>query len=171
MRLPQRVTLCEVGTRDGFQIEPQFIPTEQKIEVVNLLAAAGVLDTPALLLRSGLATRGVGGGLALHSTLYVAARFAEPVHGYYGPTMAWGVTEFADVLGMRGPGFMLENTAVHPVATALALPGFGIEHERAIAALPHLARCVVLLRDRTLTPGRFAEVAIVEAEGYELVGE
>jgi hydroxymethylglutaryl-CoA lyase len=42
MRLPERVTLCEVGTRDGFQIEPEFIPTEQKIEVVNLLSAAGL---------------------------------------------------------------------------------------------------------------------------------
>ena len=30
---------------------------------------------------------------------------------------------------------------------------------------------VVLLRDRALTPGRFADVAIVEVEGYELVGE
>jgi len=35
---------------------------------------------------------------------------------------------------------------------------------------------VVLLRDRKLSPGRFApgrfvEVAIVEVEGYELVGE
>ena len=28
MRLPPRVTICEVGTRDGFQIEPDFIPTE-----------------------------------------------------------------------------------------------------------------------------------------------
>ena len=37
-----RVMICEVGTRDGFQIEPEFIATEQKIEVVNLLAAAGV---------------------------------------------------------------------------------------------------------------------------------
>ena len=42
MKLPARVTICEVGTRDGFQIEPDFIPTEQKIEVVNLLSAAGV---------------------------------------------------------------------------------------------------------------------------------
>jgi hydroxymethylglutaryl-CoA lyase len=42
MRLPERVTLCEVGTRDGFQIEPDFIPTEQKIEVVDLLTEAGV---------------------------------------------------------------------------------------------------------------------------------
>jgi hydroxymethylglutaryl-CoA lyase len=42
MRLPERVTLCEVGTRDGFQIEPDFIPTEQKVEVIDLLSAAGV---------------------------------------------------------------------------------------------------------------------------------
>ena len=42
MRLPDRVTICEVGTRDGFQIEPDFIPTDVKIEVVDLLSAAGV---------------------------------------------------------------------------------------------------------------------------------
>jgi ribosomal protein S12 methylthiotransferase len=30
---------------------------------------------------------------------------------------------------------------------------------------------VVLLRDRRLTPGRFAEVRLVEVDGYELVGE
>jgi hydroxymethylglutaryl-CoA lyase len=42
MKLPQRVTICEVGTRDGFQIEPEFIATEQKIDVVDRLAAAGM---------------------------------------------------------------------------------------------------------------------------------
>jgi hydroxymethylglutaryl-CoA lyase len=42
MRLPQRVTICEVGTRDGFQIEPTFIPTELKVEVVDLLSEAGL---------------------------------------------------------------------------------------------------------------------------------
>ena len=42
MRLPERVTMCEVGTRDGFQIEPDFIPTEQKVEVVDRLSAAGL---------------------------------------------------------------------------------------------------------------------------------
>jgi hydroxymethylglutaryl-CoA lyase len=42
MHLPGRVTICEVGTRDGFQIEAEFIPTAQKIEVVDLLSAAGV---------------------------------------------------------------------------------------------------------------------------------
>ena len=42
MKLPARVTICEVGPRDGFQIEPEFIPTDQKVEVVDLLSAAGV---------------------------------------------------------------------------------------------------------------------------------
>jgi hydroxymethylglutaryl-CoA lyase len=42
MRFPERVTICEVGTRDGFQIEPEFIPTAEKVEVVDLLSAAGV---------------------------------------------------------------------------------------------------------------------------------
>jgi hydroxymethylglutaryl-CoA lyase len=42
MRLPTRVTLCEVGTRDGFQIEPEFIPTERKVEVVDRLSATGI---------------------------------------------------------------------------------------------------------------------------------
>jgi hydroxymethylglutaryl-CoA lyase len=42
MQLPERVTITEVGTRDGFQIEPDFIATEQKVEVVNLLSDAGV---------------------------------------------------------------------------------------------------------------------------------
>ena len=42
MKLPEHVTICEVGTRDGFQIEPDFIPTERKIEVVDLLSDAGV---------------------------------------------------------------------------------------------------------------------------------
>ena len=42
MQLPERVTICEVGTRDGFQIEPEFIATDQKVEVVNRLSEAGV---------------------------------------------------------------------------------------------------------------------------------
>ena len=42
MKLLERVTICEVGTRDGFQIEPDFIPTELKVEVVNRLSEAGV---------------------------------------------------------------------------------------------------------------------------------
>ena len=37
-----RLYVHEVVTRDGFQIEPRFIPTEQKIAVVNALSEAGL---------------------------------------------------------------------------------------------------------------------------------
>jgi len=79
----------------------------------------------------------------------VAARFGEPVHGYYGPTMGYAVSEFSDVNGQRGPGFMIENVTVDPVTTAGSLPGFGASHAERMAALPHLARALVVLRDAT----------------------
>lgn len=42
MQLPARVTICEVGPRDGFQIEPVWIPTELKVETIERLAEAGL---------------------------------------------------------------------------------------------------------------------------------
>ena len=42
MSRPSHVTVTEVGPRDGFQMESEFIPTESKIELVNRLIAAGV---------------------------------------------------------------------------------------------------------------------------------
>jgi hydroxymethylglutaryl-CoA lyase len=42
MQARTHITICEVGTRDGFQIEPEFIPTDRKVEVVNRLSAAGL---------------------------------------------------------------------------------------------------------------------------------
>ena len=40
--LPDKVTLVEVGPRDGFQFEKQMIPTEMKVEIINDLVEAGL---------------------------------------------------------------------------------------------------------------------------------
>ena len=69
--------------------------------------------------------RTAGHGIQFHSSVYVTGRFDEPVHGYYGPTMAYAITEFSDVNGHDGPGYMLENTAVQPIQTASVLPDAG----------------------------------------------
>lgn len=42
MSLPSQVQLCEVGPRDGFQFEDEFIPTELKVETITALADAGI---------------------------------------------------------------------------------------------------------------------------------
>lgn len=120
------------------------------VDAPLVCVAAGVLETPALLLRSGLDThRTAGANLQFHSSTHVTARFPYAIHGYYGPTMAFAVEELSDVHGRRGPGVMIENTAAHPIATATALPGNGAEHERLMREMPHLARALVVTHDRT----------------------
>lgn len=39
--LPQSVRIREVGPRDGFQNEPEVIPTDEKVRLVGMLGAAG----------------------------------------------------------------------------------------------------------------------------------
>ena len=41
-RYPERVRIVEVGPRDGFQMEREFIPTRLKTEVIDLISASGV---------------------------------------------------------------------------------------------------------------------------------
>jgi hydroxymethylglutaryl-CoA lyase len=40
--LPRAVNIREVGPRDGFQNEPEVIPTEQKVELIDALARTGL---------------------------------------------------------------------------------------------------------------------------------
>ena len=47
MELPDRVCIREVGPRDGFQSLPVFLPTEQKLQIVELLLRAGVRELEA----------------------------------------------------------------------------------------------------------------------------
>ena len=42
MNRPERITLCEVGPRDGFQFEEKLIPTDLKVEAITALAEAGL---------------------------------------------------------------------------------------------------------------------------------
>ena len=38
----KRIYMQEVGTRDGLQVEPVFVPTEEKIALVNALSQSGM---------------------------------------------------------------------------------------------------------------------------------
>ena len=42
MTLPDKITVVEVGPRDGFQMETNFIPTEKKIEIIDQLSETGI---------------------------------------------------------------------------------------------------------------------------------
>jgi choline dehydrogenase-like flavoprotein len=117
-----------------------------RIEAPVVCLAAGVLGTPVLLQRSGVAA---GEGLQVHSSVHVTARFREPIYGYYGPTMSYAVDELANVNGRTGPGVMIESVSALPLPTATALPGFGAPHEARMRELAHFARALVVIRDST----------------------
>jgi hydroxymethylglutaryl-CoA lyase len=44
MTAARKVRIREVGPRDGFQSWPEFVPTEQKLEIIRLLIEAGVRE-------------------------------------------------------------------------------------------------------------------------------
>lgn len=47
MSIPERVTIVDVGPRDGLQAEPEIVATNTKIELINRLSAAGVPSVEA----------------------------------------------------------------------------------------------------------------------------
>ncbi len=47
MKLPPKATVVEVGPRDGFQNEKQFIPTGKKIQIINALSQTGLKNIQA----------------------------------------------------------------------------------------------------------------------------
>lgn len=47
MQLPKRAYILEVGPRDGFQAEKSWIPTDQKINIINALARTGLPEIQA----------------------------------------------------------------------------------------------------------------------------
>ena len=55
--IPDRVTLVEVGPRDGLQNEKQPVDTTAKIELVHRLQAAGLrVKTAIVMLKAGVDT-------------------------------------------------------------------------------------------------------------------
>jgi hydroxymethylglutaryl-CoA lyase len=42
MSIPNKVTIVEVGPRDGFQMEKAFIPTKLKVSVIDSISRAGI---------------------------------------------------------------------------------------------------------------------------------
>jgi choline dehydrogenase-like flavoprotein len=118
------------------------------VRATAVVVAAGALNTPALLLRSGIDARPVGRYLRLHPVTVVWGRFDEMVEPWTGRLQTRYSDEFADLDG-RGYGFRFETAPIHPLFPA-AFVGWedGASFKRDILGLGHLAVAGILLRDR-----------------------
>lgn len=129
--------------------EPQDRPTWRRVTVRprrGAVLAGGAINTPALLLRSGLGKTGpVGQRTFLHPAVPMVAVFDERVDGFYGPPQSVASYHHSE----RGAevGFFLETAPVHPALAAMTLPGHGAPHRELMARMAHLHAGIALLID------------------------
>ena len=106
-----------------------------------VVAAAGALETPALLRRSGLASPGLGRNLHLHPVGGAFGVFDEEIRPWEGTLQA--------IHSDQVEGAKLETTAIHPALLAGAAPWRGAaQHAELMSWLPRISLVGVLLRDR-----------------------
>lgn len=123
-----------------------------RVRAPVVVVAAGALNTPVLLMRSGLTLRALGRNLFLHPTAVVAGTYeGEEILPWVGPPQTIMSDEFAELSGDYG--FRLETAPAHPGLMASALPWFDAQDHR--SRMQRLARTglfIALVRDRA--PGR-----------------
>jgi choline dehydrogenase-like flavoprotein len=112
-----------------------------------VVAAGGSIQTPALLLRSGLGNPNVGRHLHLHPVAAVFGIYPERIEGWHGVMQSVGCDQFADLGG--GYGFVIEVPPLHPGLAALGLPWRDAAgHQWLMRQLAHVAVFIAITRDR-----------------------
>ena len=114
-----------------------------------VVVAAGAIESPALLLRSGVRLPVLGRHLYLHPSTAVIGRFAGDIAAWSGPLQAAHSDQFADLDG-DGYGFKFETTPIYPGLGAGALPWEnGAAFKRRMLDLKRSVSLLVLTRERT----------------------
>jgi len=117
-----------------------------------LALSAGAINSPALLLRSGLDWQGrVGKRTFLHPVIAVLGEYRHEIHPWYGAPQTAHSHDPLD----RGPdkiGYFLEAAPMHPMVAATSVALFGGAHAAVMRRLKHLSALLALHVDGLL-PG------------------
>lgn len=98
-----------------------------------VVVAASAIQSPCLLMKSGVLHGPVGQGLMAHPGVSVTGRFAEPVRAWEGATQGHEVT------GYRGEGLKLEALGFDRSLLASRIPGVGAGFARRLAEIDRYA--------------------------------
>jgi choline dehydrogenase-like flavoprotein len=111
-----------------------------------VVVAAGSLESPALLLRSGIGGPAAGRNLRVHPCTAVNGDYGVDQRAWWGPPHAALVDEFANP--GDGYGFLIEATQYTTGLAASAVPfTTAEEHKQALADLRYSATTIGLVRD------------------------
>jgi len=116
-----------------------------RVEPRVLVISGGALNSPALLLRSGIPGPAIGKYTWLHPVVAMGAFYQDPVEGFYGAPQSVASHHFAHRNG--GAGFFIEAAPVHPMLASIAMPGFGGPLRAKMGLLPNVAATISLMID------------------------
>jgi long-chain-alcohol oxidase len=117
------------------------------VRTCTVVVAAGAIETPALLIRSGLKNPNIGSGLRLHPATAVFGIFDEEIRPWEGTMQALYSDQHRHLEG--GYGIKYETVPAHPALLTAAVPWDGaVQHARLMASLPRLSGIAVIPRDR-----------------------
>jgi choline dehydrogenase-like flavoprotein len=102
-----------------------------RVRASSVVLAASAVQTPALLLRSGIRHGPVGRGFSCHPGVSMAGRFEEPVR------MWEGATQGHEVIGLRHEGLKFEALGFGLAILATRLDGVGRQLAGGIAEMAH----------------------------------
>ncbi|MEY3013961.1 MAG: hypothetical protein RIT45_2696 [Pseudomonadota bacterium] len=133
-----------------------------RVEAKVVVLSAGAINTPAVLLRSGISDGPVGRRTFLHPVVGMAGEYDEKIQGFYGAPQSIASHQFID----RGEryGFFLEAVPVQPMLIAFASGQFGTPLRQLMGRLDHLSVLIGLLVDG-LDPAEPAGHVELDAHG------
>jgi choline dehydrogenase-like flavoprotein len=117
------------------------------VRAPRVVVACGSLESPALLLRSGIGGPAVGQNLRLHPSSVVGGAYGTDQKAWWGAPQAGLCDEFADT--GEGFGFLIETAQYAPGLIGSATPWIsGADHKQRMADFPYTATFISLTRDR-----------------------
>ncbi|MBC7897105.1 MAG: GMC family oxidoreductase N-terminal domain-containing protein, partial [Cytophagaceae bacterium] len=116
------------------------------IETPRIVIAAGAIETPALLQRSGMGGGVVGRYLRLHPTTLVLGDYPDDRYPLAGIPLSAVCDEF-NMKGPNGYGFWIECPAMGAALAAVAMPGVGAPHRDLMRGLYRTTPFIALTRD------------------------
>jgi choline dehydrogenase-like flavoprotein len=153
----------DVEVRDpGFGQASAWAPGRYRVRAKAVVLAAGAVNSPALLLRSGLGSRlpALGRYFTCHPALILVGQHARPITNYHGHPKSYYCDHFAE-----SHGFLLETCMYFPFVTAKNLAGFGEAHQQLMSHMDRLQMILVLAID----PARADNRVTIDRDGQPVV--
>lgn len=124
--------------------------TPLRVTARHYVVAGGAINSPALLLRSGVPDPHglLGRRTFLHPVVISAALFDRAVEGWHGAPQTIYTDHFLETQPIDGAiGYKLEAPPIHPVIFASTLPGYGQAQADLLAQFPKTHALLALMRD------------------------